>query len=50
MIIVTQIPFIVTLYYSTQSWNLVRPGSREFNWLNNYVDVFTRQPVLVPSP
>ncbi|WP_286131407.1 sugar ABC transporter permease [Microbispora sp. NRRL B-24597] len=41
MIIVTQIPFIVTLYYSTQSWNLVRPGSREFNWLNNYVDVFT---------
>lgn len=41
MIVVTQIPFIVTLYYSTQSWNLVRPGSREFNWLNNYVDVFT---------
>nr|WP_229705179.1 sugar ABC transporter permease [Williamsia phyllosphaerae] len=40
MVIVTQIPFIVTLYYSTQSWNLVRPGSREFNWLNNYVQVF----------
>lgn len=41
MIVATQIPFIVTLYYSTQSWNLVRPGSREFNGLNNYVDVFT---------
>nr|WP_250323959.1 sugar ABC transporter permease [Williamsia sp. CHRR-6] len=40
MIVVTQIPFLFTLYYSTQSWNLVRPGSREFNWLNNYVDVF----------
>ena len=40
MIVVTQIPFVVTLYYSTQSWNLVRPGSREFNWLNNYVEVF----------
>ncbi|KQR97803.1 sugar ABC transporter permease [Williamsia sp. Leaf354] len=40
MVIVTQIPFVVTLYYSTQSWNLVRPGSREFNWLNNYVQVF----------
>ncbi|SIR95465.1 carbohydrate ABC transporter permease [Williamsia sterculiae] len=40
MIIVTQIPFLVTLYYSTQSWNLVRPGSRKFNWLNNYVEVF----------
>ncbi|MGC0367166.1 sorbitol/mannitol transport system permease protein [Rhodococcus sp. 27YEA15] len=40
MIVVTQVPFLFTLYYSTQSWNLVRPGSREFNWLNNYVDVF----------
>ncbi|MFW0785063.1 sugar ABC transporter permease [Gordonia sp. CPCC 206044] len=41
MLVVTQIPFLFTLYYSTQSWNLVRPGSREFNWLNNYVAVFT---------
>nr|WP_253656340.1 sugar ABC transporter permease [Williamsia serinedens] len=40
MVVVTQIPFLVTLYYSTQSWNLVRPGSRQFNWLNNYVEVF----------
>ena len=40
LILVTQIPFLFTLYYSTQSWNLVRPGSQEFNWLNNYVDVF----------
>ncbi|MER2225046.1 MAG: sugar ABC transporter permease, partial [Rhodococcus sp. (in: high G+C Gram-positive bacteria)] len=30
-IVVTQIPFLFTLYYSTQSWNLVRPGSRHFN-------------------
>ncbi|MFC9360115.1 carbohydrate ABC transporter permease [Rhodococcus sp. NPDC057014] len=40
MIVVTQIPFLFTLYYSTQSWNLVRPGSREFIGLQNYVDVF----------
>ena len=40
MIVVTQIPFLFTLYYSTQSWNLVRPGSREFVGLQNYVDVF----------
>nr|WP_253648901.1 sugar ABC transporter permease [Williamsia deligens] len=40
MVVVTQIPFVVTLYYSTQSWNLVRPGSREFTWLDNYVQVF----------
>ncbi|QDQ94889.1 sugar ABC transporter permease [Rhodococcus sp. WB9] len=40
MIVVTQIPFLFTLYYSTQSWNLVRPGSQAFVGLQNYVDVF----------
>ncbi|WP_433192774.1 carbohydrate ABC transporter permease [Nocardia sp. CA-107356] len=40
MIVVTQVPFVFTLYYSTQSWNLVRPGSRHFTGLQNYVDVF----------
>ena len=40
-IVVTQIPFILTLFYSLQSWNLVRPGSQEFVWFSNYVDVFT---------
>ncbi len=39
MIAVTQIPFLFTLYYSTQSWNLVRPGSRHFTGLQNYADV-----------
>jgi sorbitol/mannitol transport system permease protein len=39
MIVVTQIPFLFTLYYSTLSWNLVRPGSSEFVGLKNYVDV-----------
>ncbi|MEU5841936.1 sugar ABC transporter permease [Rhodococcus sp. NPDC047139] len=39
-IVVTQIPFVFTLYYSTQSWNLVSPGSRRFVGLQNYVDVF----------
>ena len=41
MIITTQIPFLFTLYYSTQSWNLVRPGSRHFVGLQNYVAVFS---------
>jgi len=40
LVVVTQVPFLFTLYYSTQSWNLVRPGSRKFNGLSNYVDVF----------
>jgi sorbitol/mannitol transport system permease protein len=39
MIVVTQIPFLFTLYYSTLSWNLVRPGSRRFVGIQNYVDV-----------
>lgn len=38
-ILVTQIPFLFTLYYSTLSWNLVRPGSRQFVGLQNYFDV-----------
>ncbi len=39
MIAVTQVPFLFTLYYSTLSWNLVRPGSRQFVGLNNYLAV-----------
>jgi sorbitol/mannitol transport system permease protein len=39
-IIVTQLPFVMTLWYSLQSWNLVRPGSEHFVGLSNYVDVF----------
>jgi polyol transport system permease protein len=38
-IIVTQLPFVVTLVYSFFSWNLLRPGSREFAWLDNYTEV-----------
>lgn len=39
-IIATQIPFLVTLWYSLNSWNLVRPGSEQFVGLTNYADVF----------
>ncbi|MCF3939460.1 MULTISPECIES: carbohydrate ABC transporter permease [Gordonia] len=41
MIVVTQVPFLFTLFYSTQSWNLVRPGSRSFVGIDNYLAVFT---------
>jgi sorbitol/mannitol transport system permease protein len=40
-IIVTQLPFLLTVWYSLQSWNLVRPGSEHFVGLSNYVDVFS---------
>jgi sorbitol/mannitol transport system permease protein len=39
-IIVTQLPFLLTVWYSLQSWNLVRPGSQQFVGLSNYGDVF----------
>jgi len=39
-IVVTQIPFLVTIWYSLQSWNLLRPGSRHFVGLANYGSVF----------
>jgi sorbitol/mannitol transport system permease protein len=39
-IIITQLPFLVTLYYSLESWSLVRPGSQHFVGFGNYADVF----------
>lgn len=39
-VVVTQVPFLLTVFYSLQSWNLVRPGSRHFVGLSNYVEVF----------
>ncbi|MGH3738828.1 MAG: carbohydrate ABC transporter permease [Micromonosporaceae bacterium] len=35
-IVLTQLPFLLTLYYSTRSENLLRPGSDEFVGLANY--------------
>jgi len=40
-IIVTQLPFLLTLWYSLRSWNLVRPGSDHFVGLSNYGQVFS---------
>ncbi|GAA1821022.1 sugar ABC transporter permease [Planosporangium flavigriseum] len=40
-IVVTQIPFLVTLYLSTFGWNALRPGERRFVGLDNYAAVLT---------
>jgi sorbitol/mannitol transport system permease protein len=40
-IVVTQIPFLVTLYLSTFGWNALRPGERAFVGLHNYAQVLT---------
>ncbi len=41
VIIVTQIPFLVTIWYSLRSWNLLRPDGNIFVGLGNYADIFT---------
>jgi sorbitol/mannitol transport system permease protein len=40
-IVVTQVPFLLTIYYSLQSWNIAKPGSPHWVGLHNYGDVFS---------
>lgn len=39
-IILTQIPFLATVYFSTQRWNLLRPLDRGFAGFDNFRTVF----------
>jgi sorbitol/mannitol transport system permease protein len=41
MIIVTQLPFVVTLFVSFMDWNSNYPDDRGFAGVGNYVEVFT---------
>ena len=41
MIVVTQAPLIVTLGFSLERWNLLRPARRKFLGLDNYPDVLS---------
>lgn len=41
MVIITQVPFLITIWYSLQRWNLTQPGNRAFVWFENYATVFT---------
>jgi sorbitol/mannitol transport system permease protein len=41
VIVVTQIPFLLTIFYSFFSWNLLQPGSFRFAGLQNYGIVLT---------
>jgi sorbitol/mannitol transport system permease protein len=41
LILLTQIPFLVTIGYSTVRWNLLYPAKKGFIGLDNYVSVFT---------
>jgi sorbitol/mannitol transport system permease protein len=39
MVIVTQIPLLLTLGFSLERWNLLRPERRKFLWFDNYLDI-----------
>ena len=41
IVIITQVPFIITIWYSLHRWNLTQPGNRAFVGLENYATVFT---------
>jgi len=40
-IVVTQLPFVVTIVISFMDWNSLRPDRRGFAGISNYVEVFT---------
>lgn len=40
-IVITQVPFLVTIYYSFRQWNLLRPGDQKFVGFDNYATVIT---------
>src|SRR3979411_1083287 len=44
-IIATQLPFVLTIWYSLLRWNLLRPDSLAFAGIDNYLFVVTADPV-----
>ena len=42
-IVVTQLPFIVTIWYSLHNWDFLKPGSFSFSGLKNYFGPLTDQ-------
>jgi sorbitol/mannitol transport system permease protein len=39
VILITQVPFVLTIVYSLQRWNLLNPAPPRFTGLQNYIDV-----------
>src|SRR5512142_3364669 len=39
-IVVTQAPFLLTIWFSLQKWNLLRPENSRFYGIQNYLDLF----------
>ena len=43
--LLTQIPFVLTIYYSFFSWNLLKEGSFQFAGLDNYTRLITNESI-----
>jgi sorbitol/mannitol transport system permease protein len=41
MIVLTQVPFVMSIYYSLTDWTVVPPGPRDFVGLHNYGKLFS---------
>jgi polyol transport system permease protein len=41
VVLLTQIPFVMSIYYSLTDWKVVPPGPRNFVWFENYGDLFS---------
>jgi sorbitol/mannitol transport system permease protein len=41
MVLLTQVPFVLSIYYSLTDWRVVPPGPREFIGLDNYQQLFS---------
>jgi sorbitol/mannitol transport system permease protein len=39
-IVLTQVPFLVTIYFSLMEWNLLKPQEKAFAGIDNYIYVF----------
>ncbi len=40
-VLVTQIPFVMSIWYSLTDWKIVPPGPRNFVWFENFTRLFT---------
>ncbi len=45
-IVLTQVPFVMSIYYSLTNWKVVPPTPREFVGLDNYIDLAGQQPFI----
>ncbi len=39
-VVLTQIPFLLSIFYSLTNWKVVPPGPRKFVWFSNFKDLF----------